>query len=249
MKKIMSSLIVLVMLVGIATPSFAAENDKNKISETTLNKESIVQDLNGYNFSEEELAEIEALLNDEEMQQQIEDGIALQPYVNVDGDLIEFDHKQALVDGLHPKLVHQAKKDYDKANKEFQKNKEVRSNKNNNSRSVLNNETTFSTASVNATSNCGGRTYVDGNIVGGTIYLDSCRTNKMIGLIAIGAGASSLIALIPVAGTIVATVAVALYTIGGGVLAYNNADGNGVKIKVLRNPFTKKLYPYWVRPQ
>ncbi|WP_061809615.1 hypothetical protein [Rossellomorea vietnamensis] len=121
MKKIMSSLIVLVMLVGIATPSFAAENDKNKISETTLNKESIVQDLNGYNFSEEELAEIEALLNDEEMQQQIEDGIALQPYVNVEGDLIEFDHKQALVDGLHPKLVHQAKKDYDKANKEFQK--------------------------------------------------------------------------------------------------------------------------------
>lgn len=82
------------------------------------------------------------------------------------------------------------------------------------------------------------------------MYIDSCNTTEILTVIAIGIGVTVLAALILVPCVAVAgDAATAILAIGGGVILYNSAGGNGVKIRLLLNPFTKKIYPYWIKPQ
>lgn len=82
------------------------------------------------------------------------------------------------------------------------------------------------------------------------MYIDSCNTTEILAVIAIGIGVIALTELIPVPGVAVAgDAATAILAIDGSVIFYNSAGGNGVKIRLLQNPFTKKIYPYWVKLQ
>ncbi|MBK5441519.1 MULTISPECIES: hypothetical protein [unclassified Peribacillus] len=162
------------------------------------------------------------------MQEQAEEGNLSQPYIDDSGTFIKFDDVKALEDGLPLELVQNTKEDYDKANAYLAKQQPK--------------------FFIQAKANCGGTNKFVGNIVAGTVYVDSCKTNKIIAIIAGGGGASSLVALLP-GGAAIAVVAVAIYTIGGAVISYNAADGNGIKIKILKKPITGKVYSYWVKPQ
>ncbi|GLC88809.1 hypothetical protein [Lysinibacillus piscis] len=160
-----------------------------------------------------------------------------QKYIDVSGNLIDFDYEQAILDGADPQLATELKETYEKANIYLTENE-----------TGLLQQNVFSRSSVEK--NCSGQNKYDGNMVAGTMYIDSCKTNKIIAIIAIGGGAHAIMAFLPFPGAApVFGIASAVYVIGGGILAYNNADGTGVKIRILVNPITNDFYPYWVNPQ
>lgn len=111
------------------------------------------------------------------MQEQAEEGNLSQPYIDDSGTFIKFDDVKALEDGLPLELVQNTKEDYDKANAYLAKQQPK--------------------FFIQAKANCGGTNKFVGNIVAGTVYVDSCKTNKIIAIIAGGGGASSLVALLP----------------------------------------------------
>ncbi|OZI11421.1 hypothetical protein CEW92_11715 [Bacillaceae bacterium SAS-127] len=218
MKKIISLIAVFVLTLSVFVPFGSAQ----------INNE------NGYEFDEsipeEQRQDIIEMVENDNFEKKVEEGLELQPYINTEATLIEFDHKQALKDGLSPKLVEQTKKDYEKANKYLIKEQQK------DTKTML----TSSQFSMMKKSSCSGVNKFVGNLVAGTVYLDSCRTNKLIALIAGGASLTSVISLLPGAAA-VGVIAVAIMGVGGAVLSYNNAEGNGVKIRVLKTQLPKNI--------
>lgn len=214
-KKALILLVSFVLLLSLAAPLGLAQGI---VSENQYEFDD--------SFTQEQINEMKTILKDSALDKEVQNGISLQPYVDASGDLINFNYKKAIEDGLPISLVERAKKEYEKANKYLEKN----------------------LAKTSARATCGGKNKFEGNLVAGTLYIDSCKTQKIIGIITIGGSISTLVALLP-GGAAIATVATCIYGIGIGVLTYNNAKGKGVKVKVLKNPITKKLYPYWVKSQ
>lgn len=220
MKKIFLTMLAVIISFTVVSPqTFAAEQEQQMLTE-------------------EQSAEIERLLNDEDFQQEIENGILLQSYVTDTGEFIVFDHVKALEDGIDPTLVNEVKADYDKTNAYFAEQS---------MKSSLETAGLFKAA---AKANCSGAQKYVGNIVSGTAYIDSCKTARIISLMNGGASATALVALIPSPGTVPAgIIGAAIFGLGSAVISYNAANGTGIKIKLLRNPITKKTYPYWIKPQ
>lgn len=228
MKKIVSLISIFVLSLLVIVPQGLAQTNK--------------QD-KGYVFDEKiTQKQSERIINaveDSKLQKEVEQGILLQPYVDANGDFIVFDDEQALKDGVDPSLVKTVRKDYDKVNKQLSKQS---------SHTSILVEQTSAPSLLAKASSCGGLNKIEGNIAAGTVYIDSCKTNKIIAIIAAGGAVSGLVALLPF-GAATAVVAVAIYGLGGSLIAYHNAEGNGIKVRVLRNPITKKIYPYWITSQ
>lgn len=221
--------LVSVLVLSISPNASAYENtvrvkDNQKSNDTSLD----LSQLESF-FSKTEIDKMKKDLKSDELQKEAKKGIALQPYVDVNGTFIKFDYKKALKDGLSRTFVMETKEAYDKANAFLAKSQPE--------------------ISVMAKKKkCGGTNRYVGNRVQGTVYIDSCTANKMVAVINGGGGASGLLALLPF-GAPVAAVSVAIYALGSSVISYNNAEGKGVKVRVLRNPFNGDLYPYWIKPQ
>ncbi|MFO1445589.1 hypothetical protein KDN24_20805 [Bacillus sp. Bva_UNVM-123] len=215
MKKILSLLLTLVLILSVAVPFGSAQSNQPE---------------DGYTFSQEEIDQIIATLENEEVRKEIEDGLLLQPYINTSGTIIEFDDVKALEDGLDPSLVQKVKEDYDRAN-------EI----------LAEQQPQFSTMAATLSS-CGGATYFDGNWFGGIIYLDSCDANRAAAIVAGGGSITALVALLP-GGAAVAGIAVAVFGLGAALILYNNAENTGVKINVVKNIANGDYVPYWIRPQ
>lgn len=220
MKKFMSILSIFVMSLLVISPSASAQNS--------------YQD-DGYvfdeSFTDSQISNMMKTLSDGEISKiakEVEEGLSLQRYVDASGDFIEFDFDGALKGGVDPLLVQETKEAYERAN-EYLKEQQPKFN-------------LFAKAAA-----CGSTNRYEGNWVAGTLYIDSCTTNKAIAILNGGAGASGLLALLPF-GAPVAGIAVAIHLAGASVLSYNNAAGNGIQIRVLRNPLTQEYYPYWVKP-
>lgn len=230
-KKVIAILLSFVLMLSVYTPYASAQTNMTN-DDYTFNEDT----------KQEQVNKILATINDPVANKEIQQAIALQPYVDTSGTLIEFDAQKAIKDGLPVALVKKVQKDYENANNYLLKQQKTMGATNNFAQKS-------NQISILAKSSCGGVTKYDGNLLGGTVYLNSCDTNKVIAVIMAGGGATALIGLIPGPGPIIAAIGTAISAVGGAVLAYNNAEGTGVKIKVLRNPFNGNFYPYWVKPQ
>ncbi|MDA1478431.1 hypothetical protein [Bacillus changyiensis] len=225
MKRTWQIVVVLALLIS------ACMNGTSMASAATSKKSSAVGnnvsfDLSQMKFSKDEIERIKETVESDEIQKEAERGLALQPYVDASGTFIKFDHKKALKDGLSPTLVMETKKIYDRANASLAK----------------------SQPQFTVSAKCKGSNRYEGNWVSGTLYLNSCTVNKMVTILNGGGGASALIGLIP-GGVAAGAISVAVYSLGASILSYNNAEGKGVKIRVLRNPFNGQRYPYWITSQ
>jgi hypothetical protein len=227
---------VLSLILGVlGTPVLAGNTEENVSPDKTIK----IEKKSDENFTEVQIKEINKKLNDKEFQEDVAFGASLAKYVDASGDFIVFNHEAALNDGVDSVLVNEIKTDYDKANEYLATQQSSQLTKSSN---------TFQIAAAKA--KCSGAHKYVGNIVAGTTYINSCNTNKIIGILATGGGVATAAAFIPVPGAGVSFgVATAVLAIGVGVFTYNAANGNGVKIRILKNPITKKIYPYWIKPQ
>lgn len=220
MKKILSLMSIFVLSLMVFVPHSSAQS--NQLDNGYIFDES---------FTQAQIDRIVDVVESEEFQKEAEEALSLRPYVDATGDLIVFDHTKALEDGLDSSLVLKARETYNKAN-EYLEQQQPRY------------------SLLAAKSNCQGLNKYDGNLVAGTIYMDSCKTAKMIAIMMGGGTGFAALALIPFVPTqIMSGVAVAIFGAGATVLQWNSADGTGVKINVLRNPVNGDWYPYWVKPQ
>ncbi|MFD2043359.1 hypothetical protein ACFSTA_03055 [Ornithinibacillus salinisoli] len=163
--------------------------------------------------------------------EQLKQGEKIAPFINIDEStgLFQFDVKAATQSGIDMNLVKENQEMYKKANEYLLEN---------------------GLASENGTFACSGSNYYDGGLLGGTLYLDSCTANGLAALLVVGAGVAQIANLIPVYGTVAAAVAGGLLTIGSGVILWNNRQGEGVIIKLVKNPIDwDELIPYWVKSQ
>lgn len=224
MKKIVSLMLAFSLSIGLIMP-YASAEEIQSVENNLSNIENVTpEDIN---------VTPEDIKNYEEAQ-------SLSKYVDSSGLLIEFNDKQALLDGENPQLVAELKETYEKANAHLIKN---------NAEPI---QETFSLMSSRAKAKpkCSGSHRYSGNLVSGTIYMNSCKTTQLLAVIAINGGVTAALALIPLPGAGLGFgLATAIYAIGGGVILFHSANGNGIKIKVLRNPISKELYPYSVTSQ
>lgn len=175
---------------------------------------------------------------DPEIQKETEKGLELSPYISSNNDgTINFNSQEAIANGIDETLVEESTEVYTKAN-------EIIISENPEIETKANQIQTYA-----AKSGCSGSNYLDGNIFTGTLYINSCNVNSIIAVLAAGGGTAQLAHFIPVAGTYIAVAAGVLSGLGTGLLTYNNRAGNGVAIKLARNPITKKVYPYWITSQ
>lgn len=169
-------------------------------------------------------------VNEEELQQEIEKGKQLSQYADVNQNgVISFDHERALEDGLNPELVEETKNIYDTANEQ-----------------AINNEiTTFN-------ANCNGVSTAESGSFTATIYLNSCDTSTLIGVMQASGGAAQATALIPVLGTIPGTALNAMLQSGAALIQIND-NGAGVAISAAKNNLPGSgptgYVPYWISGQ
>lgn len=147
----------------------------------------------------------------EEFNKIIADSIAIKPFISFVGNELQFDAVGAEKNGVSEELINATKEDVEKISKS------------------ISSDDKYSIAA------CSGKNaYVD-HWYGYDTYFDSCNTNKIIGLLTVGAGIATIVAAVtaaiapPVA--VAAGIAAGLMGIGAGTLTYANAEGCGVYIK------------------
>ncbi|RPF52216.1 hypothetical protein [Aquisalibacillus elongatus] len=203
MKKVFVLLVVFCLFIVLIAPSVSAKQSKG--NETSVN----------YQLSDELIEEVQK-------------GKAISPYVDSSDLFIEFDHKQALKDGLDEILVEQTKEVYDKANDYLLKQQNTQKS-----------QLTVGTSSVEPS--CRGSNYEDLEFWGGTVYVDSCKADHMAAIIAIGGGVAAIVGFFP--GATPLGVAAAVYTtVTAGAINYANAGSTGVKFNVARNWYWHDSY-------
>ncbi|MFB4164818.1 hypothetical protein ACE1TI_13550 [Alteribacillus sp. JSM 102045] len=163
-------------------------------------------------------------LNEDELKKIEEEAEEIRPYINAEGDYIEFDEEEALKDGVDESLVERTSQDIKNTNDELQNN-------------IDNNN-------VSALSSCGGVNGINDNWYDVVIYLDSCKSDQLAGALSAGSGAATIAAIIPGAHSLPSGVLAGIAAIGAGAVTSANAGDTGIRMR-----FTNSGGLYWIHSQ
>ncbi|MGE7839625.1 hypothetical protein ACQKNX_02420 [Lysinibacillus sp. NPDC093712] len=139
----------------------------------------------------------------------IKDTLDITPYFTFEGDQILFDDIAAEKNGVSMELINTTKSDVDKVN------------------GLAN--------TLDTRASCEGTNKYEDRWYGYDTYFDSCNTTKIIGLLTVGAGLTTIAgaitaALLPPVGIAIA-IAGGLIGAGAGILTYASANGCGVIVR------------------
>ncbi len=160
----------------------------------------------------------------------------LSTYINSEHFIIEFNHEQALNDGLCENLVMKTKDVYEQANEYLAKEFDI-----------LTGSQSLSSQSISTRSSVNRNEYVQHSWWRADLYLCSITVTQIQHVIAAGGGAAQLLHFVP-GGTPVAIVSGVIATLTVSILGYHNAAGTGVKIYLIRDIYGG-WNGYWIKSQ
>lgn len=183
----------------------------------------------GYVSANEDQTEINEDL-DPNLEKELEVGKQLSKYVHINEDnSVEFDKEQAINDGMAEDVVNESANVYENYNQNIKQN------------------STIATTAASTNSSCSGISSAEQGAFTATIYLNSCDTSTISGIMTAGGGVAQATALIPALGAVPGTIVNAVLQVGSGLIQARD-NGSGVEIQLVKNP-TGALVPYWVNPQ